>query len=155
MATVKVLVDYVGVYMAGDIVKDAPPGLVHMAKAGTRNAATGELVAEFVEDENQDQGVSGAELLKELKASAKALKIANYGKMNEEELTVAIKEAIANSEKEEAEAIEAQKQVIADAEELKGLLAKAEELKIIDADKLSRDELITAIETAGGGTGGE
>ncbi|WAH35043.1 hypothetical protein [Alicyclobacillus dauci] len=38
----------VGEYKQGDEVKNAPDGLVEIAKQGIRNAADGELVAEIV-----------------------------------------------------------------------------------------------------------
>ncbi|MDF2651337.1 MAG: hypothetical protein K0Q73_7142, partial [Paenibacillus sp.] len=69
MTTVKVLLDAVGEYNSGDIVKDAPPGLVHIARVGTVNAATGHRIAELV-DEDDDK-----EELKQLKARAKELKV--------------------------------------------------------------------------------
>lgn len=119
MTTVKVLVDAVGQYNAGDIVTDAPDGLVYIAKNGVRNAATGQLLAEIVDG----KGIVGdtpserelqlqAELaqskaretelleqidilqsdgeLKELKATAKELKVPGYTKMDVEELKQAI-----------------------------------------------------------------
>jgi hypothetical protein len=185
MTTVKVLIDAVGEYNAGDIVKDAPVGLVHMAEVGTVNAATGERIAEIVEskgnpdvdeallarakelkvpkadkmDNNQlTAAIETAEVeaaqeqeLKELKASAKDLKIDGYGKMSAEEL----KAAITNAGKEiaELEAAAKKKQIEAEEEELKQLQAKAEDLKIKDVEKLNRQELIVAIEAAGGGKG--
>lgn len=136
MTTVRVLVDAVGEYNEGDIVKNAPPGLVHMARVGTKNAATGQLIAELVDDDGGDD----KEELKQLKARAKELKVEGYGKMSADELKV----AIANTEKE-----------IADADELKELQAKATELKIPDFEKFNRDELIAAIEAAGGGQGAQ
>jgi hypothetical protein len=128
MTTVRVLVDSVGPYNAGDIVKDAPAGLVHMAKVGTVNAATGQRIAELIENDNDDK-----DELKQLKARAKELKVDGYGKMSVADL----KEAIATAEKE-----------IADAVELNELQAKAAELKIPDAEKLSRDELMAEITLA-------
>jgi hypothetical protein len=119
MTTVKILVDAVGEYNEGDIVKDAPPSLVHMAQTGTRNVATNELVAIILDDpaesdsglqselESQVRGLINqlevaekrvAELeeqlndgyLKDLKATAKELKIAGYNKMSADELKIAI-----------------------------------------------------------------
>ncbi|WP_246862844.1 hypothetical protein [Paenibacillus cellulosilyticus] len=91
MVIVKVLVDAVGTYNAGDIVTDAPAGLVEIAQKETRNAATGELLAVIVEDDNQtdDNTVNGAGgskeednrgELDELKAVAKKLHISGYTK---------------------------------------------------------------------------
>lgn len=85
MTTVKVLVDHVGEWMAGDIVIDAPAGLVHIARVGTINIATGQLVAELVEEQKSD-----SEEIKDLRDKAKDLKISKYLKMNEEELVAAI-----------------------------------------------------------------
>lgn len=119
MVIVKVLVDAVGEYNAGDIVTDAPGGLIDIAKKQTRNAATGELLAvivesnEIINNEPSDRELElqveleqsiarEAELqekldnllldnvLKELKATAKEMKIAGYTKMNAEELKEAI-----------------------------------------------------------------
>ena len=119
MYIVKVLVDAVGEYNAGDIVTDAPAGLVDIARKQTRNAATGELLAMIVESSeviNNDPSERELELqveleqsiareaelqekldnllldndLKELKATAKEMKIAGYTKMNAEELKEAI-----------------------------------------------------------------
>jgi len=119
MTIVKVLVDAVGEYNAGDIVTDAPEGLVNIAIKQTRNAATGELLAVIVEsNEVLSDNPSERELelqvelekskereellqrqldelqldseLKELKATAKELKIAGYTKMSVEELKAAI-----------------------------------------------------------------
>lgn len=107
MTTVKVLVDYVGVHMAGDIVTDAPAGLIHMATVGTTNAATGERVAEIVEGTDKESIKMAAKLLKELKANAKALDIPDYEKMDTEELTEALETAIAKREQDEKDAAEA------------------------------------------------
>lgn len=128
MTTVKVLIDAVGPFNAEDIVKDAPPGLVEMAIQGTVNAATGERIAEVIEDEATE-----SDELKALRKTAKDLKIKQYTKMNEEQLSAAI----------------------AEAEAYKALLDKAEELSIKDADKLTPEELTAAIEAAGGGKVGE
>ena len=127
MSTVKILHGEVGEWQEGDIVKDAPPGLVHMAREGTVNLATGQRIAELLEDDSDDK-----EELKQLKGRAKELKVDGYGKMNADSL----KDAIA-------------------AAELKDLQVKAAKLKIVDFEKLSRDELIVAIDAAGGGKGAE
>lgn len=120
MATVKVLVDAVGAYNAGDIVPDAPEGLIDIARRGVVNAATGQRLAEIVEEQaGNDEWLSEREILlaqlddanrriaeleeevssyqsaelKELRQTAKELKIAGYTKMDAEQL----KEAISTS----------------------------------------------------------
>lgn len=122
MTIVKVLVDAVGEYNAGDIVTDAPEGLVEIAKKQVRNAATGELLAELVDSNDiisdnpsdrelelqvqlEESKAREAELqeqiamiqadgeFKELKAAAKELKIPGYTKMDADELKKAISEA--------------------------------------------------------------
>ncbi|MEK3849918.1 MULTISPECIES: hypothetical protein [Paenibacillus] len=119
MTTVRVLVDAVGQYNSGDIVTDAPDGLVDIAKNEIRNAATGQLLAEIVDGngaldgspserelqlqaELEQSKAREAELLEqidilqsdgELKASAKELKIPGYTKMSIEELKQAISAA--------------------------------------------------------------
>jgi hypothetical protein len=141
MTTVRVLVDYVGDHMAGDIVKDAPEGLVHMATVGTRNAGTGELVAEIVNDEAAAVGGSNeSEELKALRVKAKELKIKGADKLSEAELATAIDEA---------------ETLIIKEQELKDLKAKAKELKVDGYGKMTEDELKLAITAAGGGTDGE
>jgi hypothetical protein len=121
MTIVKVLVDAVGEYNAGDIVTDAPQGLIDIAIKGTRNAATGQLLAEIVNQDVLSPEPTERELelqmelqaaldreaelleklqafepdseLKELKAAAKELKIAGYTKMGVDELKQAIQAA--------------------------------------------------------------
>lgn len=119
MPNVKILVDAVGGYSAGDIVKDAPAGLVDIALKETRNAATGQLLAEIMDDSsNPPVGPTEREVqleaevqrlksieaellekidllqsddeLKELKAVAKEMKIPGYTKMDADELKKAI-----------------------------------------------------------------
>ncbi|ODA09238.1 hypothetical protein [Paenibacillus polymyxa] len=119
MTIVRVLVDAVGQYNSGNIVTDAPDGLVDIAKKEIRNAATGQLLAEIVDGngivdgspserelqlqtELEQSKAREAELLEqidilqsdgELKASAKELKIPGYTKMSIEELKQAISAA--------------------------------------------------------------
>ncbi|OKP95391.1 hypothetical protein [Paenibacillus sp. P46E] len=122
MTIVKVLVDAVGEYNTGDIVTDAPVGLVEIAKNKVRNAATGELLAELVDSNDivsdnpsdrelelqvqlEESKAREAELqeqiamiqadgeFKELKATAKELKIPGYTKMDADELKKAISAA--------------------------------------------------------------
>lgn len=122
MTIVKVLIDAVGEYNAGDIVTDAPEGLVDIAKNKTKNAATGELLAEIVESNDlindnpskrelelqvqlEESQAREAELrdqiallhadgeARELKATAKELKIPGYTKMGADELKEAISAA--------------------------------------------------------------
>ncbi|MDK8182108.1 Rho termination factor N-terminal domain-containing protein [Paenibacillus sp. UMB4589-SE434] len=85
MTTIKVLIEGVGDYSAGDIIKDAPAGLVHIAESQIKNAATGELVAEIVDNATEDK-----DELAELRAKAKELGVPKYSKMNRDELTAAI-----------------------------------------------------------------
>jgi hypothetical protein len=121
MTIVKVLVDAVGEYNAGEIVTDAPQGLIDIAIKGTRNAATGQLLAEIVNQDALSPEPTERELelqmelqaaldreaelleklqafepdseLKELKAAAKELKIAGYTKMGVDELKQAVQAA--------------------------------------------------------------
>lgn len=127
MTIVKVLVDAVGEYNAGDIVTDAPEGLVDIARKQVRNAASGQLLAEIVDENtivNSDPSERELELqvqleeskereaelqeqiamiqadgeFKELKATAKELKIPGYTKMDAEELKKAIGAAAGGEE---------------------------------------------------------
>ncbi|MHA7963531.1 hypothetical protein ACX93W_05240 [Paenibacillus sp. CAU 1782] len=121
MTIVKVLVDAVGEYDAGDIVTDAPQGLIDIALKEVRNAATGQLLAEIVRQDELSPEPTERELelqmelqaaldreselleklqalepdseLKELKAAAKELKITGYTKMGVDELKQAIQAA--------------------------------------------------------------
>ncbi|OMD34814.1 hypothetical protein [Paenibacillus odorifer] len=124
MTIVKVLVDAVGEYNAGDIVTDAPEGLVDIAKRQVRNAATGELLAIFV---NSNDIVSDNPSEREL------------------ELQVQLEESIAR----EAELQEQISMIQADGE-FKELKAAAKELKISGYTKMDADELKEAISAAGG-----
>ncbi|MCL6605644.1 MAG: hypothetical protein K6T94_22500 [Paenibacillus sp.] len=129
MVIVKVLVDAVGVYNAGDIVTDAHDGLVEIAKKQVRNAATGELLAEIVDSNDiVNDNPSGREL----------------------ELQVQL---------EESKAREAQLQeqiaLIQTDEELRELKATAKELKIPGYTKMDADELKQALSAGGGDKDGE
>ncbi|MCR8633487.1 hypothetical protein [Paenibacillus radicis (ex Xue et al. 2023)] len=127
MTTVRVLVDAVGDYNAGDIVKDAPAGLIGIALFGTRNAATGQLLAQIVDEEFKEHDpvewkVREQELLTQLE----------YAKNREAELLAQL------AEKDEPDEV------------LSGLKTTAKALKIAGYTKMSADELKTAIEAAGG-----
>ncbi|MEK3867002.1 hypothetical protein MHH60_26380 [Paenibacillus sp. FSL H7-0716] len=124
MTIVKVLVDAVGEYNAGDIVTDAPEGLVDIVKRQVRNAATGELLAIFV---NSNEIVSDNPSEREL------------------ELQVQLEESKAR----EAELQEQIAMIQADGE-FKELKAAAKELKIPGYTKMDADELKEAIRAAGG-----
>ncbi|WP_405176347.1 hypothetical protein MHI27_11945 [Paenibacillus sp. FSL H8-0261] len=124
MTIVKVLVDAVGEYNAGDIVTDAPEGLVDIAKRQVCNAATGELLAEIIDTNDV---------------------INNNPSERELELQVRLEE----SEAREAELLEKIALIQTDAE-LKELKATAKELKIPGYTKMDADELKKAINTAGG-----
>jgi hypothetical protein len=138
MTKVRVLVDAVGEFNAGDIVNDALAGLVEIAEKGTRNAATGALIAEIVKDETAAGGGSDeSEELKDLRVKARGLKIKGADKLSEAELVTAI---------DEAEAL------IAKEQELKDLKAKAKEFKVDGYGKMTEDELKVAIAAAGGGS---
>lgn len=149
MPTVKVLIDGVGQWNKGDIVKDAPPGLLHMAIVGTTNAATGELVAEIL-----DGAIDDKEELKELKADAKRLKIEGYGKMNADELKSAIY-AVGKALAAEEEAAKVKKEAEEAEAAIKALQAKAAELQIDGFETMTAEELTAAIEAAGGVSDGE
>ncbi|WP_340398019.1 hypothetical protein NST50_14140 [Paenibacillus sp. FSL E2-0202] len=124
MTIVKVLVDAVGEYNAGDIVTDAPEGLVDIVKRQVRNAATGELLAIFV---NSNEIVSDNPSEREL------------------ELQVQLEESKAR----EAELQEQIAMIQADGE-FKELKAAAKELKIPGYTKMDADDLKEAISAAGG-----
>ncbi|QDH23459.1 hypothetical protein [Saccharibacillus brassicae] len=133
MKTVKVLVDGVGDYNAGDVVRNAPDGLVEIAISKTRNAASGQLLAEMVGGGSED--VADTERLQfELDKTRKAL---------------------AESQQRE-EALRAQVDELSKppagqtGEDLDVLKAKAKELKIKGYVAMSADELHAAIEAAGG-----
>lgn len=136
MTTVKILVDAVGEYNAGDIVKDAPDGLVEIAKKQVRNAATGELLAEIVEvDSISTHTPSERELM--------------------------LQEELDESKKREAELLAQIAELQSDIQngdlddELKELKSVAKEMKITGYTKMSIEELKEAIAATGGDAGGE
>lgn len=95
MANVKVLhAGGVGAHKQDEIVYDAHPGLVHIARHGVLNAADGELIAILCDDEgNPIDDIEKAEL-DALRAAAKELGIAgNIGAMKAETLQRKIDEA--------------------------------------------------------------
>jgi hypothetical protein len=124
MTIVKVLVDAVGEYNAGDIATDAPEGLVDIAKRQVCNAATGELLAEIIDTNDVTN---------------------NNPSERELELQVRLEEY----EAREAELLEKIALIQTDAE-FKELKATAKELKIPGYTKMDADELKKAINTAGG-----
>lgn len=128
MAIVKVLVDAVGEYNAGDIVTDAPAGLVEIAKKQIRNVASGELLAVIVESD---------ELV---------------GNPTERELALQV--ALDESFKREEELLEIIKDLQAE-NDLRELKSTAKELKVPGYTKMNVDELRAAIESAGGAASGE
>jgi len=96
MTTVKVLhAGGIGDYKQGDVVKDAPAGLVHIATKEVRNAADGELLAEIVEVTNDDDVIA-------LRARAKELGIKGHHNMKSENLVAAVEEAERVAEEEAA-----------------------------------------------------
>ncbi|WP_339234619.1 hypothetical protein MKX40_17915 [Paenibacillus sp. FSL R5-0517] len=136
MTTVKILVDAVGEYNAGDFVKDAPDGLVEIAKKQVRNAATGELLAEIVEvDSISTHTQSERELMlqEELDESKK----------REAELLAQIDELQSDIQNSDSD------------DELKELKSVAKEMKIPGYTKMGIEELKEAIAATGGDDGGE
>lgn len=143
MSTVKVLVDAVGEYNAGDIVKDAPKGLVEIARKGICNAASGQLLAELIGDDELGSGDATEQVL-QLKAELEE------SKNREAELQAQLEESTAR----ESELLEQIASYQAD-DELKELKATAKELKIAGYTKMSVDELKEAIAAAGSENNGE
>lgn len=145
MTAVRVLVDYVGQWMAGDIVTDAPEGLIHMATVGTRNAATGELIAVIIEDSSLPKVPKGEEIaiLNELTERAIALEISDAETLSITGLISAITNAefvLLEKQKTDNEAKEAA--------ELAVLRDHAKESKIAGYTKLSAQELRLSIQEA-------
>lgn len=130
MPIVKVLADAVGEWNAGDIVVDAPPGLLHIAVNCVRNAATGDLLAEVIEE--------GSTSASEWEAREKDL----LGQIEEAKVR-------------EAELLAQLAERNAEDDELKALKTTAKELKIAGYTKMSADELRVAITAAGGAGNGE
>lgn len=126
MTIVKVLVDAVGEYNAGDIVTDAPDGLVEIAKKQIRNAASGELLAVIIES---DEVISENPSNKELELQAEL-----------------------QQSKEREEVLQGQLDALIAENALRDLKANAKELKISGYNKMSADELMAAIAAAGGGS---
>jgi hypothetical protein len=155
MATVRILVDHVGDYMAGDIITDAPEGLVHMAKVGTINAGTGKRIAEIVTGSVESGIVDSEEvqeaisIIKEIRSSAASLEIADAETLSITQLIDEIaKVSFGRLEKEKAdnELLEKQKEVDAQIlAELTALKENAKELKIPGYTKMDAEELKVAI----------
>ncbi|WP_127549687.1 hypothetical protein [Paenibacillus amylolyticus] len=129
MTSVKILADAVGGYNAGDIVTDAPAGLVDIALKETRNAATGQLLAEIVDTSNE-LSLKPSEREVQLEAEVKRL------------------------EAREVELLEKIDLLQSD-DEMKELKATAKEMKIPGYTKMSVEELKEAISVAGGEANGE
>ena len=156
MIVVRVLVDHVGNWMAGDIVEDAPAGLVNMATLEARHAVSGELIAEIVSDSagsgivKSDEVQEAIAIIKEIRSAAVSLEIPDSESLSITQLI----DSIAKVEfdrlergKAENETLEKQKaddaQAIADLTILKD---KAKELKIPGYTKMNADELNSAID---------
>ncbi|QYK68267.1 hypothetical protein [Paenibacillus sp. S02] len=129
MTTVRVLVDAVGQYNSGDIVTNAPDGLVDIAKKEIRNAATGQLLAEIVDGNG---ALDGSPSERELQLQAE----------------------LEQSKAREAELLE-QIDILQSDGELKELKASAKELKIPGYTKMSIEEMKQAISAAGGAADGK
>ena len=143
MTTVRVLVDSVGGYNAGDIVKDAPEGLVDIANRKVCNAATGQRLAELIDS---DEAVTGdqSELIAKLEqdlADAQARE-------------TALQEQLEGYISRETELLEQIASFQAD-DELKELKATAKEMKIPGYTKMDAEELKAAISAAGSDGNGE
>ncbi|GAS82397.1 hypothetical protein [Paenibacillus amylolyticus] len=133
MTIVKVLVDAVGEYNAGDIVKDAPDGLIEIAKRQVRNAATGKLLAEIIEG---DVNSTDTPSEREQKLQAEL----DESKKREADLLAEISELKSDMHKDD---------------ELKDLKSTAKDLKIQGYTKMSIEELKEAISTTSGEVDGQ
>ncbi|KAA8782517.1 hypothetical protein EC604_01470 [Paenibacillus amylolyticus] len=136
MTIVKILVDAVGEYNAGDIVHDAPDGIIEIAKKKVRNAATGEVLAEIVEGDQISTDIPSE---RELKLQEEL----DESKQREAVLLTQIDElqsATLNNDFDD---------------ELKELKSVAKEMKIPGYTKMGIDELKEAIAATGGDAGGE
>lgn len=161
MTTVRVLVDHVGQWMAGDIVTDAPEGLVHMATVGTINAGTGKCVAELVIGSvesgivDSDEVQEAISIIKEIRSSVVSLDIADAETLSITQLIDEIaKASFGRLEKEKADNELLEKQKAADDQALADLTVlkeKAKELKIAGYTKMDAEELKVAIATNVGG----
>jgi hypothetical protein len=159
MTTVRVLVDHVGEYMAGDIITDAPAGLVHMAQVGTVNAGTGQRIAEIVTGSINSGSVDSEEvqeaiaIIKEIRSAAVSLEIPEAETLSITQLIEEIaKVQFGLLEKEKADALLLEKEKAdkdaADAlatAELADLKKQAKELKIEGYTKMDAEELKVAI----------
>lgn len=143
MAIVKVLVDAVGGYNAGDIVKDAPEGLVDIARRKVCNAATGQRLAELIEGNESFDGDQSELVLKlgqDLEAASARESI--------------LQEQLEEYKSREIELLEQIASFQAD-DELKELKATAKEMKIPGYTKMDAEELKVAISAAGSADNGE
>jgi hypothetical protein len=141
--------------MAGDIVNDAPAGLVNMAVQGAKHAVTGELLAEIVSDSvgsvavESDEVQEAISIIKEIRSSAVSLGIADAETLSITQLIDEVaKVSFGRLEKEKAdnELLEKQKEVDAQMlTELTALKENAKELKIPGYTKMDAEELKVAI----------
>ncbi|OMF30956.1 hypothetical protein [Paenibacillus sp. FSL H8-0259] len=131
MTIVRILNGYVGGWAPGDIVKDAPEGLIEIARDGVKNLATGELIAEIIEGDSNGSGDT-SEREQQLQIEL------NESKNREAELLAQIAELQSKSDNGEAD------------DEVKELKATAKELKIPGNTKMDAEELKKAISAAGG-----
>ncbi|WP_339307678.1 hypothetical protein [Paenibacillus sp. FSL R5-0519] len=136
MTIVKILVDAVGEYNAGNIVHDAPDGLIEIAKKEVRNAATGEVLAEIVEGDPTSPDTPSE---RELKLQEEL----DESREREAELLAKIDELQSDTQNNDLD------------DELKELKSVAKEMKIPGYTKMDIDELKEAIASTGGDVGGE
>ncbi|WP_017687987.1 hypothetical protein [Paenibacillus sp. PAMC 26794] len=136
MTIVKVLVDAVGEYNAGDIVKDAPDGLIEIAKKQVRNAATGKLLAEIIVG---DVGSTDTPSEREQKLQEEL----DESKKREEDLLAQIAELQSVMHDGDSDDV------------LKDLKSTAKDLKIQGYTKMDADELKKAIDSVGGDNDGK
>jgi hypothetical protein len=155
MTIVKVLVDHVDNWMAGDIVEDAPAGIVNMAAQKAKHAVTGELLAEIITDVTEPIVQEAVAILAEL--TGKAIE---YGIPDAETLSITeLISAIVHTEWVNRDKAAAQDAAMlkdkADREASDGVLSelkkKAKELKIDGYTKMSIEELNIAIAAVVGG----
>jgi hypothetical protein len=152
MTIVRVLVDHVGNWMAGDIVEDAPAGLVNMAAQAAKHAVTGELLAEIVSGSADTKVSEEIAILNELTEKAILYGVPDAETLSITQLISAIVQAEWDQREQEAvhAALLLKQKVDQDAAdaELSGLKDKAKELKIPGYTKMEAEELKVAIAAA-------